>query len=309
MRIYNTLEEFPKYEHLVMTLGTFDGWHQGHRKILDAIKNYSEKNQDCQSVVITFKKHPLKLLNPEKAPKMLNNLEFKIDFVDKQGIDHLIIIDFSQNFANITHNQFVDILLSKADQLHLIVGFDLMFGKGNKGDINYLKQQAQQNPHLSVEIIEKVEYHGQKICSSCIRELIQKGEVKRAAYFLEREYFIEGEVITGEKLGAKIGFPTLNLASIDFVIPKTGVYKTQTEIDGEKYNSMTFVGTKSKELKTPYAKMQVPLIETNVFNWDKELYGKTIKVYFQEFIREKVQFHSMEELKEQLKRDKEECLK
>ena len=301
MKIYNSLTEIPVINKGVLTIGTFDGMHIGHRKIIDQLNYYREK-EGGESFVITFVSHPLLLLQPKRAPKSLGSVEYKIDFLRKNNINHLILLEFTKEIANISHRNFFNLILSKFNSLRMIIGSNFRFGKDNLGNISYL--QKEENEKYCLSIVEKVFYDVHSVSSSTIRQRIRHGDIDLANKMLNREYFIEGVVISGDKLGRSIGFPTINIINKNYVNPKDGVYKSRIEIENDTFMGMTFIGKKS----IGNDQRGDQLIESHIFNFNKDVYNKKVKIYFQKRLRDEMQFNSLDDLKIQLEKDKDQII-
>ncbi len=297
MKIYNNLDSIPKTEKGIITIGTFDGFHRGHIKIIDQLLADKKKEKGYETFVITFTNHPFEVIYPDITPKKLAPLDLKINFLHKKGIDNLILINFTKKFANITHHSFFTKLLAPFTLLKLVLGYNFRFGKGNKGDVNFLRCHEDNN-RFFLDVVEKVFYEGHEISSSIIRELIRNGDIYLANKMLKREYYIEGKALIGDRIGKDIGFPTINIVNDDQEYPKDGVYKTKIEINNKLYSSMTFVGKKS------IGNYRRKTIETNVFDFNQNVYDKKVKVYFLSRMRSQMDFNSLDHLKRQLIKDK-----
>ena len=297
MKIYNLLNEIPATKKGILTIGTFDGLHIGHREIVNLLSHYSEKERG-ETFVITFVNHPLSILYPKRVPKSLGSIDFKIDFFKKNKIDHLILLEFTQEIANISHQDFFNFIFSKFDSLTMVVGNNFRFGKGNFGNIEYLR--GFEGDKYCLNVVNKVYYKNHNVSSSTIRQFIRHGEIELANEMLDREYFIDGKIISGDQLGRSIEFPTINILNENYVHPKAGVYKSRIEIDENIFLGMTFIGKKS----VGNDQMSDQLIESHIFNFSEDVYNRNAKIYFQERIRDEMQFNSLEELKIQLIKDK-----
>ena len=301
MKIYQNLNEIPSIERGTMTIGTFDGFHLGHRKIISRLKEHQEKNGG-DTFVITFANHPFEILFPEKVPEKVGTLDFKVNLLRESGIDHLILIEFTKAFADMTHDDFFNIISSRFQYLQMVLGTNFRFGKGNIGDVHYIKS-LESKDHFRLELIPDILLDGVKVSSSLIRRLIHEGQFEFVSQMLSRDYYIEGNVMKGDQIGRDIGFPTVNLENKSQVWAKEGVYKTETEVNGERCPGMTFVGIKSVN-----SSVKKKMIETHIFDFNGDLYGTKIKVFFQKRIRNEMKFQSLNELKDQLVKDKEKVL-
>ncbi len=298
MKIYNHLSGIPKTDIGILTIGTFDGLHLGHRKILQSV--IADQNRDGgESFVMTFTNHPFEVLFQDRIPKRLGTTGFEIDLYEKAGIDNLILIKFTREFADISHHSFLKQLLAPFNVLKLVLGFNFRFGKGNKGHLLYLESHEDQE-RLFLKVIPQVFYREYGISSSLIRKLIQEGEIELVNQMLAREYCIEGKAIINQQIGRNIGFPTVNIINEKQAYPKDGVYKTRTKVGGNYYSSMTFVGRKS--IGIGYSENR--MIESHIFDFNENIYHQNVEVYFQKRIRNQMKFDSLDQLKNQLVKDK-----
>jgi len=300
------LQDIPKLKSAAMTIGTYDGLHIGHRKIIEDMINRC-KNENIPSILMTFKEHPLSIFELENPPECIGTSEIRDEYFLNSGIDYLLMIDFSLKIANITHKSFLDFLLNKVDNLRLHLGFNFRFGKGNLGNIDYLREVANAKPNnLDLVEVEPIKYEDKVVSSSLIRDLIHIGNVELVERLLHRPYRITEEVVYGAGMGRKIGFPTINQKTKKQVLPRFGVYKTSVLLGDKLYPSMTFVGRKSTDLDVD--KANIPLVETHIFDFKGNLYRQNISVLFEKFIREDKKLGSFSELVAQLKEDKQKCL-
>jgi riboflavin kinase / FMN adenylyltransferase len=310
MEIYRRLEDLPVIERGALTIGKFDSMHKGHRKVLETtFHKATEENR--KFIVMSFTNHPFDILKPGNSPNHLSDEKFKINYLQEIGCDILILVDFSTDIMETSREDFLLYLTKHIKDLHLILGYDFKFGAGNKGDVKYLEEYCSKLKNLQLTIVEKVEEDGVKLSSSLIRKLLREGKVKKANDFLNREYYIEATIIQGDKLGRAIGYPTINMYVEDMEYPKKGVYLSRVEIDEvnshKTYHGygMTYVGSR---LVDGYKK-QRSLIETHIFDFNKEVYGKNARIYFLYRIRDVMKFDSFESLKKQLNKDSKECKK
>ena len=304
MKIFRTLEDI-NFTNPVVTVGTFDGVHKGHMEILDSLKSEAKKIGG-ESVVFTLYPHPRKVLRPsEKELFLLNTIDEKTELLKKAGIDNLIIYPFTLEFAKLSSCNFIEKILYKKIRLkQLIVGFDHHFGKDRQGNLEILRNCA--DPFgFEIKKVEALEDTGKKISSSWIRTLITDGKIVKANEYLDYEYFIKGLVVSGEKLGRTMGFPTANIKVIEKekLIPKRGVYAVKIKLDSREYEGMLNIGirpTVSSNFETK--------IEVHIFNFSGDLYNKTLKIKFINFIRDEIKFADKNHLKAQLISDKETAL-
>ncbi|MCH4890913.1 bifunctional riboflavin kinase/FAD synthetase [Acidaminobacter sp. JC074] len=295
MKVIRSLSEF-KLEPSVVALGTFDGVHIAHKKVIEKVVK-TAKEKGLQSVVYTFSNHPKELSDVE-TPKRLITPEQKISIIKKLGVDILIMVPFDETQLNMQAEVFlVDIVLKNINAKHIIVGYDYRFGKNAKGCVNMLKQyQAEYGYEL--EIIDPIRKDGILISSTLIRQHLLSGQVASANELLGRKYDIRGKVIHGKHMGRKLGFPTVNLKTdYEMSVLRPGVYMTETIIDKKVYPSVTNVGFNPTFNQTDFN------IETYILDFDGDLYGETLDVLFIRFIRKEIRFDSLDALIEKIESD------
>lgn len=300
MKIFYSIEKI-KINKPVLTVGTFDGVHLGHRKLLNYLVKTAKKIGG-ESVVFSFYPHPRQVIFPDSAElKHLNSPKEKIKFLEDVGIDNLIIYPFTNEFANYDSCYFIEkILHEKLGVKHLVVGHDHHFGKDRQGNVDIIKKCAKPFG-FEVEKVEAYTVNKVKISSTKIRNLLMAGNIKMANTYLGYEYPICGKVIHGDKIGREIGFPTANIyvKDINKLIPKGGIYAVEIILNEKKYPGMLYMGKKptfKNSLKSN--------IEVNIFDFEEIVYDSNITVLFKDFIREEKRFDSAEKLQEQLKKDK-----
>jgi len=302
MQILSNLFEIKLYEATIATIGTFDGIHIGHQKILNSLVRFAEEN-GLKSVVITFDPHPRKIISKKKSIELINTIEEKKEKLKTLGVDYLIVQKFDQKFSETEANKFVEILKNNINIEKLIVGYDHRFGKNRNADINDLKKYGKE---LNFEIIEidALEIEEVNISSTKIRLAIKDGNIRLANSYLGYNFSISGEVVKGHSRGKELGFPTANLKiNEDKIIPKNGVYLVKSIIDNQDFYGMMNIGY------NPTFNNKSKKIETHFFNLNKNLYGKIIKIELLEYIREEKRFETIDELIQRLKLDREKCLK
>ena len=304
MNIYRHINEFCSQKNVVLTAGTFDGVHLGHKKIIDKVVQ-SAKKIDGESVILTFFPHPRLVLYPEGNDlKLLNTIEEKIELLQQSGVNHLIIHPFSVEFSRITSLDFVrDILVKKLNTKKLVIGYDHQFGKNREGSFEHLKEYGPLYG-FEVEEIPAQEIQQINISSTKIRNSLLIGEIQAANQFLGYHYFINGTVVEGSQVGRQMGFPTANIeVAEDYkLIPGNGVYAVKIVLENSIYNGMLNIGTR------PTIKGNNVTIEVNIFNFNQEIYNKPIRIEFFEKIRNEVKFNELAELQQQLNYDKQKVL-
>jgi riboflavin kinase/FMN adenylyltransferase len=305
MKIYHTLDDFIRLECAVVTSGTFDGVHLGHQKILSRLKEVAEKNSG-ETVVITFWPHPRLVLRPEdQSLKLLNTFEEKAGLLKEQGIQHLLRIPFTKEFSQLTSLQFIkSILVDRIGTRKLVIGYDHRFGKNREGSFEELKSNGPQYG-FEVEEIPRQDIDHIGVSSSKIRKALEAGDVVTATHLLGQPYSLTGRVVKGNRLGRVLGFPTANI-DVDShykLIPSAGIYAVTVQHAEKKYNGMLYIGTR------PTVEGAGPSIEVNIFDFNKDIYGEEIKVHFIKLLRLDSKFKDLEELKEQLHKDKDEAMR
>lgn len=304
MEIIRDIEKWDFRGQGIVTIGTFDGIHSGHIRILRRL-NELKTDINQKTIVFTFDPHPRKVLFPEHTDlQLLNVLDEKIELLKKAGVDILIIFPFTLSFAQIEPEKFIkEILVQKLKLFRLVIGYDHKFGKDRKGDIYSFEKLANEF-NYSVEEIPVQEINELNVSSTRIRKALFKGDVNTAALYLGYNYFFSGSVIQGKKLGTTLGFPTANLLveDKDKLIPLPGVYLVKAESAEFSNYGMMNIGLNPTTDTDNKLK-----IELNIFNFDKNIYGKVIKVEFFARIRDEIKFNSLEELKAKIKEDESQC--
>ena len=296
MKIYYDINDFEQVPNAVVTIGTFDGVHRGHQEILRNMVNRA-KEIGGESVVVTFYPHPRQVLSHDSGIRFISTQEEKIAHLEALGIDNLIIIKFTKEFAAIPSEDFIkDYLVKNIQPAVLIIGYDHHFGKGRTGDFGMLYELGSQY-HFKVEKIHEQDVDNVAIKSTKIRHYLENGDIKHANMLLGYEYSYIGKVVHGQQVGHKMGYPTANIeVAEEFqLIEKQGVYATFAEIDGKSYPAMTYIG------KRPTLDDNRPQsIETHIISFDGTLYDKEIKIRFVDFVRDDKKFDNFEALKRQI---------
>lgn len=302
MKIYHSAEEFKGCPHPVLTTGTFDGVHIGHKKIIKRLKEIAKRNGG-ETVMLTFHPHPRMVLFPDDdSLKLLNTQEEKIELLREAGIDHLVIHPFSMEFSRMKALEYVrDLLVNDLKVKTMVVGYDHHFGRNREGNFENLVEFG----HIygfDVEEISALEIDEVNVSSTKIRKALKEGNVKKAATYLGYNYPISGIVAHGDKIGTELGFPTANLNVEDKykLIPAEGVYAVKVQLRGEEYPGMLNIG-KRPTLSDSGAKR----IEVNLFNFDDKIYDEKITLRLIDRIRDEQRFDSLELLSAQLDRDRE----
>ena len=308
MEVHRDIHHLPKFLNAAITIGTFDGVHSGHRQIINQLKKEASINEG-ESVIITFDPHPRMILNPRKNQppiKLLNTLSEKIELLRKQEIDHLIIVPFTLEFSNQSAEEYIsDFLVEKFHPKTIIIGYDHRFGKNRTGDYKLLEKYQEKFQYEVKEIPEHVLDHV-TISSTKIRGALEEGDIQIAYDCLGYDYFFEGKVIGGNKLGRTLGYPTANLEIKDpnKLIPADGIYAVNLSLGKEKetnlfepesfHQGMMSIGFR------PTIGDDKRMIEVNIFDFKEDIYGRTVRVYVKYFMRKEEKFGNLEELKNQI---------
>lgn len=299
MKVYNSLSSFKSHKKTIVTIGTFDGVHIGHKKVLEKLHNSAiEKN--AESVLLTFFPHPRMVLQQDLNIKLLNTVEEKKDLISKFGLHHLIIHPFDIEFSRLTAEEFVkDILVDQLNLCKIIIGHDHRFGRNRTATIEDLIQFGEKY-NFEVEQITAKEIDEIAISSTKIRNALLEGDVNTANKYLGYDYSITGSVIEGKKIGRTINFPTANIKlTEDYkLIPKNGVYIVSVELNDKLHYGMMNIGT------NPTISKGNQSIEVHIFNFDESIYDQDIKINFLDRIRDEKKHESLDELKLQLEQDK-----
>jgi riboflavin kinase/FMN adenylyltransferase len=304
MKIFNNIKSYSSEKESILTIGTFDGVHIGHNKILTKLVEESKKN-NLSSLIMTFFPHPRMVLQKSQEIKMIDTIDEKIHLFEKTGVDNLIIQPFDENFSKIRAKEFVEeILVKKLKIKHIIIGYNHRFGKDREASVDDLKKFGL-NYMFTVEEIAAQEIHSIAISSTKIRNAILKGEIKKCNEYLGRNFMLTGEVVHGDGLGKKINFPTANIEIPETykIIPKNGVYLVKAIINSEIYFGMMNIGVR------PTIGGENKSLEIHFFNFKDNIYNKTFSVEIICKIRDEERFSSIDELKIQLKKDEQFCLK
>lgn len=300
MKLYNSLPDSSTFKNAVLTQGTFDGVHVGHKKIIDKLKSIA-KEVKGETVLLTFYPHPRHVLNTHSNElKLLSTIEEKIQLLEEAGLDNLVVIPFNPEFAALEPEEFVkNILLEKFDLHTLVVGYDHRFGKNRKGDYELLrklqKEMGFELHQIGVHEIEEI-----TISSTFIRKSIMNGDIETANKLLGRPYLMRATVVEGQKIGRTIGFPTANLMIEDAYkqIPASGVYAVNIKLDNNVHGGMLNIGTNPTVLSKGFS------IEVNIFNFASDIYGKPLEISFIARLRDEIRFNNLVELRIQLTKDK-----
>jgi riboflavin kinase/FMN adenylyltransferase len=319
MKVYNSTEGLPVFNRAVITIGTFDGVHLGHRQILEQLKKEAASIVG-ETVIITFHPHPRKVVPGQPSVQLINTIEEKIELIEQNGIDHLVIVPFTTSFREMKPEEYIENFLIRTFHPHtIIIGYDHRFGKDRAGDYRLLEQYSERLGYKLKEIPAHV-INENTVSSTLIREALLRGEISSANAALGYEFFFEGTVVDGDKLGRKLGYPTANLKieSEEKIVPGDGVYAVFVEVRRRKSE----VGNQKSEIRiqTSVLKGMMSIgvrptiggtrriIEVNIFDFDQQIYGTTLRVYVKKYLRGQIKFNSLDALKEQMGKDKEDTL-
>lgn len=317
MQIHRSLNNLPEFKKTVVTVGTFDGVHLGHRQIIKQLREEAA-HINGETVIITFHPHPRTIVAGKKDIRLLNSLSEKISLIEKLGIDHLVVVAFDEVFSNQTPEEYVKHFLFEKFHPHtIIIGYDHKFGKHRAGDYHLLELYSKQLGFLVKEIPEKI-INESIVSSTIIRKALLEHDIENANKYLGYPYFFEGMVVDGNKLGRTLGYPTANITIRDELklVPANGIYVAEAELINE---DKVFEGAFNKSVSnTNHSLMQGMMsigvrptidgqnrtIEVNIFDFEKDIYGKTLKVFMHKFLRNEEKFNSLDELKEQMLKDR-----
>ncbi|MFI5150677.1 MAG: bifunctional riboflavin kinase/FAD synthetase [Bacteroidia bacterium] len=305
MKIYREISSFRNVSKPVLTTGTFDGVHLGHKKIISRLQELAQTSGG-ESVVLTFDPHPRMILYPDDdGLRLLSTLDEKIDLLGKAGVQHLIICPFTKEFSRLSSLDFVrNILVNQIHTHKLVIGYNHHFGRNREGSFEHLKEfgplygfDVEEIPAQDVDHIE--------VSSTKIRAALQQGDVDTANAYLGHLYSLEGTVVKGRQLGRTLGFPTANLDTGNHfkLVPSDGIYAVLTEWKGTVYQGMMSIGM------NPTVSGKQRTIEVNILNFDRNIYGEKLRISFVKRMRDEVKFDGLDALKRQLEKDKEQALR
>lgn len=295
------LKDIEHNSNTVVTVGTFDGVHEGHRALMETVVKKAQQ-RNARSVVVTFDPHPRTIIGSnKKSIRLLTSLKERAEILESIGVDVLCVIPFNRDFSLLSSEEFVkDEIYKKIGISEFVIGYDHHFGKDRSGTIDTLEKLG---PELGFDVlvVSKREMGELTISSTVIRNAIQEeGDMQKAAKLLGRPYILNGLVIHGDERGRKIGFPTANLQAeeLNKVVPKNGIYAVLVRVDGVWFKGMMNIGIR------PTFNGETKSLEVNIFNFSDSIYGKTVQVRFFDRIRDEKRFNSVDELKAQLAMDK-----
>lgn len=289
-----------------VTIGTFDGVHLGHQKVIARL-NEIAKTYAGESVIFTFKTHPRMVTAPNETNlRLLTTLNEKIMLFEKYGIDHLIVYPFDKAFSELSYSEFVEkILVNGIGTKRLVVGHDHKFGKNREGGFEYLKKCADKF-NFQIEQLDALFVEDENVSSTRIRNALENGDIRKANHYLGYKFTLQGKVVNGKRLGRKLGFPTANIEVSDKhkIIPGYGVYAVKVTVNKTGYFGMLNIGTRPTFNKNADNRS----IEVNIFDFDGDIYGQEIMIAFYNKIRDEQKFNNIEMLVGQLAKDKNSAL-
>ncbi len=305
LKVYNSIDEFSKVNNAVVTLGTFDGVHKGHRVIINRLLEIAQQ-VNGEVVVLTFFPHPRMVLFPDDhGLQLLNTIHERTALMELAGIQHLIIHPFSREFSRKSSTEFVrDVLVNKLGVKKLVIGYDHHFGRNREGSFEDLEELSPIY-NFEVERIAEQDVNNVAISSTKIRNALIEGDVKTAKEFLGYEYEITGTVVHGKKLGRTLGFPTANIQlKEDYkLVPANGVYAAKAVLNGQIFKGVMSIGNR------PTFDNGARSIEINLFDFDTDIYGQTVTIRFTNYLRPELKFNGSEELVAAMNKDKADAIK
>lgn len=306
MQVHTDLTALPDFRRAVVTIGTFDGVHMGHRQILQRLKAEAAAVEG-ETVIITFHPHPRKVVSSAiLGIRLINALPEKLELLEQLGIDHVVVVPFTDVFANQPAEEYIEQFLVGRFHPHtLIIGYDHRFGRDRLGDYRLLEKQADRFGYRLIEIPKHI-LENIAISSTNIREAILHCDFATANKLLGYSFFFTGTVVHGDKLGRKLGYPTANLriADEEKIIPGNGIYAVRVRLQGEteKRNGMMSIGFR------PTVDGKKRVVEVNIFDFEGEIYDQPVTVFVEHYLREEIKFDGLEALVAQMGRDREKSL-
>ncbi len=302
MQVHYDINTLPSFRNAVITIGTFDGVHLGHRQIFQRLREEA-KAIEGETVIITFHPHPRKIVSSAiLGIRLINTLEEKIRLLEPLGIDHLVVVPFTEAFANQPAGDYLQhFLVDKFHPQRIIIGYDHRFGRDRLGDYRLLEKNTTvygyQLKEIPKHILENID-----ISSTNIREAILHNDISTANKLLGYEFFFSGMVVDGDKLGRKLGYPTANLKMMneEKITPGNGIFAVYAKPEGESkpLKGMMSIGFR------PTVDGKKRVIEVNVFDFDREIYGQVLEVTVKNYLREEIKFNNLDDLVKQIDQDK-----
>lgn len=309
MQVHRDIDNLPQFRKGVVTIGTFDGVHLGHCQILSQLREEARRI-DGETVIITFHPHPRKIVGTATSEiQLLNTIDEKISLLESNGIDHLIVVPFTEAFSRLSAGEYIqDFLVGRFDPHTVIIGYDHRFGQGRKGDYKLLEEFSAKLGFTLREISPHV-INSNTVSSTLIRQSLLRGDISAANLLLGYQYFITGKVVEGNKLGRTLGYPTANIeiAFPEKLVPAIGIYAVKVIDESESEKELK--GMMSIGIRPTIDDLGIRTIEVNLFDFNKDIYGHTLRVLFVAYLREEKKFNGLEALKDQMALDKIESMK
>ncbi|TYP54298.1 bifunctional riboflavin kinase/FAD synthetase [Thermosediminibacter litoriperuensis] len=301
MKVYRELDTLLAETPTACGLGNFDGVHLGHQKLIDELVTMANK-KGLESFIVTFEPHPSKILCPEKSSPLITLLRQKQKVIEAYGVKNLVVVPFTRKFSQMSYEEFVNcVLIDKLKAKLVVVGYDFRFGSGGRGTVEKLIMMGREKGFDTL-IIPPVTHEEKVVSSTLIRSMIERGDMREARALLGRPFSIEGKVVAGEAIGRKLGFPTANISfSPEIVMPAYGVYAVLVSRAGKIYKGIANVGEKPT-FKSKISNSQ-PTLEVHIFDFNEQIYGEEVEVYFIERIRDERLFSDAKSLAQQVKQD------
>ena len=305
MQVFDRIKDLTKNKNTVLTLGTFDGIHPGHLKIIDKLVDCS-KEKGYRNVVITFHPHPRTVLSSSNDVKMLTTQEERRNLLEKHGVENFLTINFTKEFSSLTAEEFIyDYLINGIGLSEIVLGHDHHFGKGRSGNVELLKKIGVKE-NFSVTTVDAFYINDEVVSSTKIRNALSEGDLKKANRLLGRNYSFSGTVVGGDKRGRELGYPTANikLSSQEKLLPAIGIYAVRVILENEKHIGLLSIGNRP----TFYNAGEL-VTEVYIYDFNREIYGEFVIIELVERLRGEEKFNSAEELINQMNKDKENGLK
>jgi riboflavin kinase/FMN adenylyltransferase len=298
LQVHKDIKNLPKFRRPVLTIGTYDGVHLGHQYILQRISEIA-KAIDGESILLTFDPHPRSVLQPNVPLYLISTLDEKIKLLEKQNIDHVVVIPFDKNFADIDAIDYIKkVLVDNFNPEYIVIGYDHHFGKNRSGDIHILEKYSTDYKY-KVEEISAQTIDDIKVSSTKVRNALLLGDIKTANHLLIHPFSISGVVIHGDKIGRTLGFPTANISyPSNKLIPAIGVYLVKVDIDNQLYKGALSISKRPAVIENGELRVEVYILD-----FDNDIYGKSIEVILFDKIRDDKNFDSLSSLKEQIQKD------
>lgn len=301
MKVYTNIDDYQNVNNPVATIGTFDGVHVGHQKIIQRLKEIA-KQENGEVVLLTFFPHPRMVLQPENRDlRLINTQEEKIELLERAGVDHLIIYPFTKEFSRLTSVEYVrDILVNQLGVKKLVIGYDHHFGRNREGNFELLVELSELYG-FDVEEISAQDIEDVNVSSTKVRKALYDGDLETVSKYLGHEFTLTGTVVEGRKMGTDLGYPTANISVPEFykIIPADGVYAVKVLVQGKEYRGMLNIG-----LNPTVVEEGQRTIEVNIFDFDQNIYGEKATLIFVERLRGEEKFEDLEALRQQIAQDK-----